>query len=75
LTPDTVHLIAQEIRQQRAVLTVEETWLKRQRFNPTRDERYRRILFWRVVLKYAEEQLASGTYGEYDDARLEIVHS
>ena len=58
MTPETVHRIAQEIRHTRAFLTVEETWAQRQEKTSQRDEEFRRITFWRRVLKYAEQELA-----------------
>lgn len=58
MTPETVHRIAQEIRHVRALLTVHETWTQRQEKAPMRDEEFRRITFWRRVLKHAEQELA-----------------
>lgn len=58
MTPDTVHRIAQEIRHIRATLTVEETWWQRQQKSATQEEGFRRINFWRRVLKDAEASLA-----------------
>ncbi len=59
MSPDTVHRIAQEIRHRRALLTVEEKWAQRQVPSPMREDTFRRINFWRDVLKLAEHQLAS----------------
>lgn len=58
MTPDTVHWIAQEIRHKRAELTVQESWLQRQDKSVTQEEGFRRINFWRRVLKNAETDLA-----------------
>lgn len=59
MTPDTVHLIAQEIRQWRGDLTAEETWLQKQPKSDTRDERFRYINWWRKAIRLVEHQLAS----------------
>jgi hypothetical protein len=59
MTPDTVHRIAQEIRHMRAFLTVQETWAQRQEKVAMRDEEFRRVNFWRRVLKHAEQELRS----------------
>jgi hypothetical protein len=64
VSPDTVHVIAQEIRHRRALLTVDEHWWQQQPKSPTRDEGFRRINFWRRVLKEAEQQLAVGELEE-----------
>lgn len=58
MTPDTVHLIAQEIRHFRALLTVEETWAQHQMRSDTISEVFRRINFWRSILKVAEDRLS-----------------
>lgn len=58
MTPHTVHRIAQEIRHLRALLTVHETQLQQVEKSAARDEEFRRITFWRGVLKSAEHQLA-----------------
>jgi hypothetical protein len=58
MTPDTVHHIAQEIRHFRALLTVEETWAQHQGRNETVTEVFRRINFWRAILKVAEDRLS-----------------
>jgi hypothetical protein len=58
MIPDTVHRVAQEIRHQRALLTVAETWAQRQPVGPMRDEEFRRINFWRRALKLAEQELS-----------------
>jgi hypothetical protein len=59
MSPYTVHRIAQEIRHRRAQLTVEEKWAQQQEPSPMREDTFRRINFWRDVLKLAEHQLAS----------------
>ena len=58
MTPQTVHRIAQDIRHVRALLTVEETWTQAQEQSAMREEAFRRINFWRRVLKDAEHQLS-----------------
>jgi hypothetical protein len=67
MTPETVHLIAQEIRHQRALLTVQEAWWQQQPKTVARDEGFRRINFWRRVLKDAESRLTVGDDGEAVD--------
>ncbi len=58
MTPHTVHLIAQEIRHFRALLTVLETWSQQQDRSDTVSETFRRINFWRGILKVAEDRLS-----------------
>jgi hypothetical protein len=58
MTPHMVHLIAQEIRAFRAMLTKEQDWLAGQPASEVRVERFRRIQFWRMVLKFGEDRLA-----------------
>ena len=58
MTPFTVHLIAQEIRHYRALLTVLETWAQQQDRCDAVSETFRRINFWRSVLKIAEDKLS-----------------
>jgi hypothetical protein len=57
MAPVTIHRIAQEIQHQRGLLTTEETWAQKQPASSTRDETFRRINFWRGVLKKAEQDL------------------
>lgn len=59
MTPDTVHRLAQEIRQQRALLTVEQTWVQKQEWTTMRDEAFQVIDYKRRVLKFAEHLLAN----------------
>jgi hypothetical protein len=59
VTPQTVHRIAQEIQKQKALLTVEQSWLQEQPKSDTRDEGFRRINFWRDIFKAAEAKLSS----------------
>lgn len=63
MTPQTVHWIAQDIRHVRAMLSVQEEWLQRQEPSESRSEQFRRITFWRRLLKVAEHQLATGQVG------------
>lgn len=58
MTPQTVHRIAQDMRHIRALLTVEESWWQAQEKTEAREEGFRRINFWRRVLKDAEHQLS-----------------
>lgn len=69
MQPLTVHRIAQEIRHSRALLTSEETWWQQQPRGETQADGFRRINFWRQVLKDAEDRLASGDVGEADVLR------
>lgn len=64
MTDETVKRIAHEIRHTRALLTVEETWWQRQPAGEPRTEGFRRINFWRNVLKDAERRLEAGDIGE-----------
>jgi hypothetical protein len=52
-----VHLIAQEIRNHRDRLTAEQTWWQNQPRSESRAEGFRRINFWREVLKIASQKL------------------
>lgn len=61
MTPQTVHRIAQEVRQLHAVLTLEEKWAQHQPKTITRDEIFRRITFWRYMLR-----LTNLILGEYE---------
>ncbi len=58
MTPHTVHRIAQQIRHERALLTVQETWAQQQEKSDTRDEIFRYVTFMRKVWKAAEHLLA-----------------
>lgn len=58
MTPYLTHWIAQEIRHKRALLTVEETYVRVQPKTPTQHDAFERITFWRRVLKDAEHQLS-----------------
>ena len=64
MTPQTIHRITQEVRQLRALLTVEETWVQAQPKTVTRDELFRRVTFWRYMLRLTELVV-----GEYDHWR------
>ena len=59
MTPETVHLIARQIRHFRELLVAEERWLRSQDRNELVPEMFRRINFWRGVLNYAEKRLSS----------------
>lgn len=62
MSPATIRRIVQEIRHERALLTVEETELQvyRNKGGDLVAEGFRRINFWREVLKDAEAKLAVG---------------
>jgi hypothetical protein len=64
MTPHTIHRITQEVRQLRALLTVEESWAQAQPKTTTRDEVFRRVTFWRYMLRLTELVV-----GEYDHWR------
>jgi hypothetical protein len=64
MTPHTLHRITQEVRHLRALLTVEETWAQAQPKTVTRDETFRRVTFWRYILRLTELVV-----GEYDQWR------
>lgn len=57
MTPDTVHWIALEIRNQRDALTNQEKWARRCVDPQARSDMFERINFWRSVLHYAEAQI------------------
>ena len=54
---DTQRLIGQEIRHQQEALTAQVKWLQRQPEGVTRQEGFRRVNFWRNVLRDAEHRL------------------
>lgn len=58
MTPQTVHWIAQDIRNFRGLLTAKQTWAQSLEKSETRDEIFRYINWWRNRLKEAEHQLA-----------------
>lgn len=62
MTPAMVHRIAQEIRYFRAMLTKEQEWVAAQPLTDSHVESFRRIRFWRMVLKFGEERLANSVY-------------
>lgn len=74
MTPAMVHRIAQEIRHLRALLTAQESWQQQQPKSPTQAEEFRRITFWRRVLKAAEQQIACGDVGEADGPFHQVVN-
>lgn len=49
-----------EIRAVRAHVTAEETWWQTQPVGTTRTDAFRRINFWRQVLRTAEHRLRDG---------------
>lgn len=64
MTPATKRLIAEEIRHNRALLTVVETWWQQQPMSDQRTEQFRRINFWRNLLRDGETRLNLGDLGE-----------
>jgi len=59
MTPEMVYRIAREIEHQRGQLREEEKWLQRQPQTEHRAEEFRRIDFYRGVLKHAAAQLGT----------------
>lgn len=59
VTPDTIYRIAREIEHVRGLLREEEKWLQRQPQTAHRAESFRRIDFYRGVLKHAVTQLGT----------------
>jgi hypothetical protein len=59
MRPETHRLIAQEIRHQQEALTAQSRWLSQQPEGPTRREGFRRLNFWRNVLRDADQRLRS----------------
>jgi len=57
MSPETIYRIAREIEHQRGMLREEEKWLQRQPQTAHRAEGFRRIDFYRGVLKHAVTQL------------------
>ena len=57
MKPETVHLLAQVIRHQRAGLTSTERWIKSSAFS--RDEALLLVRVWRGVLDSYEAQLSA----------------
>jgi hypothetical protein len=60
VTPDTLHLLAQEIRNKRAELTAWEKWARSLDSHKARTEVFHRVNFWRRLLAKAEQDIASG---------------
>jgi ABC-type transporter lipoprotein component MlaA len=60
VTPDTVHLIAQDIRNRRAQLTALEKWARSLDSDRARREVFQQVNFWRRLYAQAETQIASG---------------
>ena len=60
MTPHTVHLIAQEIRNWRAELTALEKWARSLESRTAQAEVFQRVNFWRRLLNKAEQDIASG---------------
>lgn len=59
MNPDTVHRVAQEIKNARALLTIRESWLQKQEKSTARDEEFRYINWKRRILKFEESELSS----------------
>lgn len=62
MKPETVHLIAQDIRHRRGYLSKRDEWFRKQEPSEMRSEGFREINFWRWVYTMAEEALATGKY-------------
>lgn len=61
MNPDTVHLIAQDIRQLRGMFTAREKWVKAMGHSQATIEMSRYIEFWRDFISEVEERMvASG---------------
>lgn len=60
MTPDTVHLIAQDIRNRRAQLTALEKWARSLDSDRARREVFQQVNFWRKLYAQAETAIASG---------------
>lgn len=58
MTPLMVRRCALEIQQLRGSLRVEQRWLQTLPKSATRDELFRRVNYWRAVMKEAERILA-----------------
>jgi len=54
MTPQTLQRIRQEIRHQRALLGVEQTWAGTQPAGPVRDEVFRRVMMLERMLRLNE---------------------
>lgn len=59
MTPETVHLVCQRIRNERADLTAEEKWLQAQPDSPTKVEGFKMVNFWRRLYDEAERRVAN----------------
>lgn len=66
MTSETRHLIAKDIRLLRGVLTAQADWARAHEASEMQRELYRRVAFWRIVLKDAELRLAFGDVGEVE---------
>lgn len=58
MKPQTIHRITQEIRHERAAVTVEETWAQSLSVSEIRDEIFRYIVFRRWMLRLKELLIA-----------------
>lgn len=64
MNPHTLHWIAQDIRNQRAQLTADEKWARNHARGDLQLELFRRVNFWRAVLRDAEKRLMAVQDGE-----------
>ncbi len=69
MTPDTVHLLAQVIRHQRALATSFEKWVRTQPRSETCRELVQMIAAVRGVLDQYEQQLSKVTTEETETVR------
>ena len=60
MTPDTVHLIAQEIRNQRAMLTAKEKWARSLEPCQARIDTFQYVNFWRRFYTQVEDAITAG---------------
>jgi hypothetical protein len=66
MTAETRQLIAKDIRLLRGMLTSMADWARAHPPSDMQRELYRRVAFWRIVLKDAELRMAFGDIGEVE---------
>lgn len=67
MTPETVHLIAQEIRHERARLSKLDEWFRKSAPSELRSEGFRYVNFKRWSCDMQETALATGSYKKKSD--------